>query len=371
MTGESIHYLRPFHARHTHQLLLQSLNPHLLNHRITILPSPNSCTTLTMSSTLPFTQPQNDAVPHSLTRPPKRHGQLPDLSPNHPHILPHAHAKALLNSLSILVETCHRRYARYAEMDSLNAQSLLQSLATAPPLTPPESSALATPVGDSDWRRIRNTIQEPVDYFQRLSESDTATAWGKATAVVDSSAAEVFSYLWNYCSYERVIDHDIYEKGRLRHEITLAPHSKLMLAAKVFPGHFEDRVFTAYMVWHLSSSGEIVIAFGAPTNPSDIAAANAIIGASPRASKAVRAATRGLWRLTPLSSAVSRITLIQQGFVGGSIPLWILNLRIQSTLEFVAEIQGREQRNGREVDAEARAEFPVPPRLEQLDQVSA
>ena len=61
------------------------------------------------------------------------------------------------------------------------------------------------------------------------------------------------------------------------------------------------------------------------------------------------------------------LTLVQQGEVGGIIPLWIMNFRIKSTLSFVDDIRSRSQRNGNVVDAEVRDAFPSPPQRAQLD----
>jgi len=79
-------------------------------------------------------------------------------------------------------------------------------------------------------------------------------------------------------------------------------------------------------------------------------------------------ATRGFWRLTPIAPNVCRATLIQQGEVGGIIPLWVLNSRVKSALSFADEIRARSLRNGQVVDAEVRDSFILPPHIDQLDE---
>ena len=104
-----------------------------------------------------------------------------------------------------------------------------------PALTATETEALDRPVLDADWRRIKGTIAERVEYFHRLgggSGASTGAAWGKATTVIDASAADVFSYVWNYNSYERLRAHDVKQKGRLREEIVLENHSKIMVGTR-------------------------------------------------------------------------------------------------------------------------------------------
>jgi len=66
----------------------------------------------------------------------------------------------------------------------------------------------------------------------------------------------------------------------------LWPHRK-------YPGNLDDRVFAVYSVWKEDpDSSTIIVAFGDITNPSDLAAANAVVEADPRASKAIRGGTR-------------------------------------------------------------------------------
>jgi len=70
---------------------------------------------------------------------------------------------------------------------------------------------------DDEWRRIKGTVLSPVAYFQR--GADTAAAWGKAEGIVDASAQDVFGFVWNFNSFERLQQHEVKEKGRLREEL--------------------------------------------------------------------------------------------------------------------------------------------------------
>ena len=157
-------------------------------------------------------------------------------NPSTPSLLPQAHAALLLADLSSLVTNIHVQHARYAEMDVANATDLIQSMKDCPALTATETEALDRPVLDADWRRIKGTITEPVEYFHRLrggSGASTAAAWGKATTVIDAAAVTVFSYIWNYNSYERLRANDVKQKGRLREEIRLEKHSKIMIGTRL------------------------------------------------------------------------------------------------------------------------------------------
>ena len=218
-------------------------------------------------------------------------------------LLPPAHATVLLTDISSIVANCHRRFARYTEMDAANAHDLVQAMASAPAFTLAETEALEWPILDEKWRRIPGTVSSPVEYFQIISEvssvgaSTCATAggaaWGKATCIVDASAVSVFSYLWAYCSYERLLQHEQEAKGMLHVEREVSTHSKIMISNRKFPGKLLDRVFAAFWVWSASAiDSSITVKFGDITAPLNVAAANAIIVADPRASKAIRGGKR-------------------------------------------------------------------------------
>ena len=177
----------------------------------------------------------------------------------------------------------------------------------------------------------------------------------------------MFSYLWNYQSYERLLQHEVGGKGLLREELPRTAHSKIKVVAVKFPGNLSDRVFAACWVWRQEANGEILLVFGDIQDPGDMAETNSIIQADKRASNAIRVATRGCFRLKPIAPNVCRVTLIQQGEVGGIIPRWVLNMAVKSSLSLVDVIRSRSQRNGRAVDAEVQAAFPLPPCIGELD----
>ena len=69
----------------------------------------------------------------------------------------------------------------------------------------------------------------------------------------------------------------------------------------------------------------------------------AIVDASPGAKKAVRGSTIGLWRIVPCAPNVCRVNIVQQG-IGGSIPLWILNLRAKNSSRVLDRIHEKYER---------------------------
>ena len=80
------------------------------------------------------------------------------------------------------------------------------------------------------------------------------------------------------------------------------PHRK-------YPGNLDDRVIAAYFVWKEDpDSSTITMAFGDIANPDDIAAADAVIQADPRASKAIRGGTRA-WQAELVKQEPKRAAL--------------------------------------------------------------
>ena len=165
---------------------------------ITLATDTHDCTLMTMTATIYHAPTTVMRLPSSLQLSRSSTGRQrtssDDAAPT--NILPHTHAVAILNDLSSVVVNCHKRYARYAEIDLLNANSLFNSIPTAPSLTTKENDMVDRhthmTATVADWRRMKGTVNEPVEYFQSMGEA----AWGKATTTVDASSKTVFSYLY-------------------------------------------------------------------------------------------------------------------------------------------------------------------------------
>ena len=220
------------------------------------------------------------------------------------------------------------------------------------------------------WQRIPGTVQDSVEFFRKLEAGESA--WGKAKGTVDTSSNQVFAWLWHFMSYERLEEHRAKNGDLLRREILVpGSHSKIMIGMQKFPGGLANRIFSIWWTWIRYEDGTIVLAF-ADMNEYDaespaVKAAADLISADAAASKAVRGSTRGFWRIKPLAPNISSVTLVQQGSVGGSIPSWVLDKSVKSTLNVLKRLEDKYQRNGAKVDAEMRAAFPLPlPALSEL-----
>ena len=120
-----------------------------------------------------------------------------DTIPNAPPILPHENA---LVGKSVTYDDQRADYSDLSANDLVN-------------LSEEEMNALiVSRAGDKNWKRIPNTVTEPVSYFRKI-ESDSS-AWGKATATVDASATSVFAARWCQSSYANTKIHtDLGEKA--------------------------------------------------------------------------------------------------------------------------------------------------------------
>jgi hypothetical protein len=148
---------------------------------------------------------------------------------------------------------------------------------------------------EQDWKRIRGTVQEPVEYFQVLakgksmlssigrskssvganSDDEVEGAWGKATAIIDVSADHCLAFFWHHMSYE---GNSNFEKknGRLLRTQVDVPNSNstfMVTALKSpFPG-VDSRIFAPRWAWRREKDGDLVAGFsykGTPTVPSSI-----------------------------------------------------------------------------------------------------
>jgi len=196
-----------------------------------------------------------------------------------PNALPiHPHEDALVDK-SVTYDD------QWADYSDLSANDLVN-------LSEEEMNALiVSRAGDKNWKRIPNTVTKSVSYFRKI-ESDSS-AWGKATATVDASAAGVFAARWCQSSYANSKSHtDLGEKAgyvccclragvppppsntrfaRLCVEganslrrVAFEPHSRSMLLVflvRLSSSLVSDRVFATWLTWREEKDKSIVIAF--------------------------------------------------------------------------------------------------------------
>jgi hypothetical protein len=289
----------------------------------------------------------------------------------------------LLRLLVTVVKSLHARFARYDDVDgTMYAHFENDVVPHAPAMTKSEASLVTrssqydSPYYRQKFKRLANTVREPVSLFQKIDGD--GTMWGKAVGEIDAPASKVFSWLWNVESYERKLGH-IKNNGAFVHRQSIpVPNSHSLFFALLLPfgGVVSDRIIAIWLTWHIAENGDIMIAF------TDIDECDEhqeysdqikrAIASHTRASKTTMASFQGLWRIKPIALTVCRATYMGNANLKGKLPLMVMNANIKNTLNDVKELQDKFLRNGAVVDADLRSAFLTPPTLEELspDQTS-
>jgi len=335
---------------------------------------------------------------------------------------------AILSHFTNAVVSLHTQYSRYGQVDAaMYAHFECVTVPNAPDIQPHENALFAKSLlfeddsqTENKFRRINGTVSQSVSYHHKLESK--AGAFGKAVATIDASAARVAAWLLCFMSYERIDEH-IRKNGRLmRRQFHLSDQrGSVFLAVQKFPGALENRFFAIWWSWKREDDGTYILAFAdvdeymsAEESGNDLAVTlawllaeqlkrrerdgkgeeletlvrermeivllslrgeaskkrmkelNDIIGQT--ASKAVRGSTRGFWRIKPLANNVCEATVCQQGQLGGSIPLFVVNARVLQALRVNQRLQDKFARNGKIVDKEMRDAFPTPSALADLSE---
>jgi hypothetical protein len=215
----------------------------------------------------------------------------------------------LLDDLLSVLPKLFSLYDRSAEVDEAIHETLANFFRTTATAASEEENELIDEVvgyEEQDWRRIRGTVLEPVEYFQVLTKGklrladmgkaitkmgkttanvDTAAksstganpddsvegAWGKATANIDISADRCLAYLWHHMSYEGIAGFEK-KNGRLLRMQADVPGSHSMFsvtsAKSPFPG-IDGRIYATKWAWRRDKK-DLVAGFtfkGAPLPP--------------------------------------------------------------------------------------------------------
>jgi len=219
------------------------------------------------------------------------------------------------------------------------------------------------------WKRIPNTVRESVSYFKR-ADGD-ASAWGKAVATVDTSAARALAYNWCGASYEHVEGYIKQQGAGALRKVIYEDDSHTMLYVNFIRlgGVLASRIFATTFSWREEDDGSFFVAW-APveehSSPERVAQADELIRSDAAAAQATRATTRGFFRVNALAPSVCQVAYVVQANLGGSIPKAVTASRVKRTLGTVQKMQAKYERKGAVVDAEMRSAFPLQPQIEQL-----
>ena len=160
--------------------------------------------------------------------------------------------------------------------------------------------------------------------------------------VGDVSAARVLAHLWHLVSYERT---KLRATDDLLHLVVDIPNSHSMFQLVEFKVPLAtNRVFACMWTWHREENGGFVVAL---TSIKDLpwskekSRAMMLIDKRKKVNKIVLGELRGFYRISSLAANVSRVTLVGQSVLGGSIPDRVMNSLIKFSLEIVKGMQDK------------------------------
>ena len=184
------------------------------------------------------------------------------------------------------------------------------------------------------------TVKSPVSYFRALSTGESA--WGKAEGDVDVSAARVLAYLWHLMSYERTKPKATNDLLHLAVDVPNS-HSMFQVVESKIP-LATNRVFACMWSWHREANDNFVVALTSIQDlpfSSEKLHVRKLIDQRKKVNKIVLGELRGFYRISSLAANVSRVTLVGQSVLGGSIPDRVMNSLIKYTLDIVKRLQDK------------------------------
>jgi hypothetical protein len=179
-----------------------------------------------------------------------------------------------------------------------------------------------------------------VSYFRALSTGESA--WGKAEGDVDVSAARVLAYLWHHMCYERTKPKATNDLLHLAVDVPNS-HSMFQVVESKIP-LATNRVFACMWSWHREANDNFVVALTSIQDlpfSSEKLHVRKLIDQRKKVNKIVLGELRGFYRISSLAANVSRVTLVGQSVLGGSIPDRVMNSLIKRSLDIVKSVQDK------------------------------
>ena len=231
----------------------------------------------------------------------------------------------LLSHLLAAIPNLHTIYAQYDTHDASILANFVTAIPTSAPILPHEtallSSSLSYDTPTTPWRRIAGTVKSSVSYYQRI-DSDSS-AWGKASAVIDTPASSLLA--WALC-----LDTNERKQNFAREEGTAANGSNLLrklvththtrsrfyVTTLRFSLGVSSRVFATWFTWNQEEDGSYTMGFSPIENFPDSTLTTPIgnlIKNNKDATSALRGRTKGFYKIIPLAPNVCCVTLVVQG----------------------------------------------------------
>ena len=179
--------------------------------------------------------------------------------------------------------------------------------------------------------------------------------------IVDASLVTCLAWIYHWSSNERRSSHVLKNGNVIRvvHEIPES-HSQIVSAGMKMPAGITNRVFHNWLVWdkipNYKGRGEaFILAFAPRENCNESLLPP--LPSFPNQSQTIVGKTRGIYILEKIASYVTRLTLVQQVDMAGSVPQFVMRSLVSSSLQIVQSVVDKFRRRGKVVDKELRSEF--------------
>ena len=248
-----------------------------------------------------------------------------------------------------------------------------------------------------NWTRLRDGDLS-VKKFKKMKEGDSSV-WGKASAIVQTTAEKALAFVWLHCSNLKMKEHQkkdgnlirkVYEPITTDTAPSAQHRTQHIVVQKSMPQPFQPRESNMRFVWseinnnsnnnsNEENSKTLIMAF----EPAEIKHVSERRGRrtfaktwSKRSKRSKRKnnssvhptnngeeeqnlgvaqlETRGLWVITPLAQNVCEVTFVMNIVDKGKIPTSIVNANIGRALNPVTFFKVFYERTGLVVDAEVR-----------------
>ena len=256
----------------------------------------------------------------------------------------------LLKQCFAFLKGAQKKHERCDEVDALQRRYFIENVMPKVPAANEHElvmieHALAYNVDESEWKRVNASLKShpTVSMFVRETKGDSA--WGKAFGDIDDTINEVFAWVWQGCSYERMQTHRE-KNGELTRVTDASDTSRTQVIAtemKIAPG-LKHRWSVTMFTWSFTASGDIAVAFE-PT---------ARTSAWLFTDGAVEAKHTGLYTLKKLASRITTLTLVQKAELGGAVSQWLMMMSVARAFALLLRVQEKFRRRDKVVDKEGR-----------------
>ena len=248
-------------------------------------------------------------------------------------------------------------------------------------MTSEEDSLIKTSLeyAQQDFIRLPGSLRKDsdIEMFHIISKDGSSAAWGKAVGIIDTSAKNCMAWAYHSCSNERLAEHNEKDSHVFRFEYAVSnSHSKFVSAFKTISTGMNNRIFDGWLTWDevddYNGHVEFILAIGMGEEGDQ--SLLPLLPPYPDESRTTKGRLVGIQIFLVLAPQVTRMTYCVQADMGGSIPQFLLNSFVGSSLKIVQHAYDKFERRGRIVNEEMRKEFikciPSAPSLSDSQNVS-